>query len=327
MSIRDDHRIRRTRAACAILGAALAADAGAAGLLDSLRNLATPAEYVVRGRLQTRDGQWLTCFDGIQAGYLGRSDMARPGDARVEPATGRMQLSTAAIPAVVMTREGVVAPNDCDALASRQLLVLAPPPATGLPAGDGLIRDKYGCGTWTDAEFRAADKDAIMACQARVLTEREWARQQAGQAAGSPGSAAPPDAARQATLEQLQADTAAKFAAIQAGAGAPAAPASAAPAAEDLAWDGAKLCGLKPAYMMKLRDEALAFVRLDGAADRIVMSEFAGGERREIALDANTFAQRASFNASAIGQGGDNCGRAFWNAEAFKAASAAMTAR
>jgi hypothetical protein len=51
----------------------------------------------------------------------------------------------------------------------------------------------------------------------------------------------------------------------------------------------------------------------------------AGGARHELTLDASTFAQRASFNAQAIGQGGDTCGRAFWNAEAFKAASAAMS--
>jgi hypothetical protein len=78
--------------------------------------------------------------------------------------------------------------------------------------------------------------------------------------------------------------------------------------------------------MMKLREEATQFVRLDTATDRIVMSELAGGERQEIALDGNTFAQRASFNATAIGQGGDTCGRAFWNAEAYKAASAAFSA-
>ena len=77
--------------------------------------------------------------------------------------------------------------------------------------------------------------------------------------------------------------------------------------------------------MMKLRDEATQFVRMDTAADRIVMSEMAGGARQEIALDGNAFAQRASFNAQAIGQGGDTCGRAFWNAEAIKAATAAMS--
>jgi hypothetical protein len=297
--------------------------ASAAGLFDSLKKIAGPTEYVVRGRLQTQDGQWLTCFNDIKTGYLGAADLARPGDARLDPTSGQMQISTAAIPAIVMTRTGVVTSNDCDSLASQQLLSLATPP-TAATAGDGLIRDKYGCGVWTEEEFRRADKDEIMACQARVITEREAARLQ-GAAAAAP---APPVAAgaQQAALSKLQADTAAQFAAIQAQAGvaasAPAAPVS----AEDLAWDGAKLCQLKPAYMMKLREEATQFVRLDTATDRIVMSELAGGERQEIALDGNTFAQRASFNATAIGQGGDTCGRAFWNAEAYKAASAAFSA-
>lgn len=306
----------------------LALPASAAGLLDTLKKMAGPTEYVVRGRLQTQDGQWLTCFNGIKTGYLGAPDMARPGDAQLDPATGQMRISTAAIPAIVMTRDGTVTSNDCDGLASQHLLVLALPPDATAPAQDGLIRDKYGCGVWTDEEFRVADKDEIMACQARVITEREAARLR-GEAV--PGTIEPtPTAtagAQQAAVAQLQSDTAAKFAAIQAQAGVAAAAPAAAASAEDLAWDGAKLCGLKPAYMMKLRDEATQFVRMDTAADRIVMSEMAGGARQEVALDGNAFAQRASFNAQAIGQGGDTCGRAFWNAEAIKAATAAMSAQ
>ncbi len=308
-----------------LAGSLLATQARAGGLFDKLKQMAGPAEYVVRGRLQTQDGQWLTCFDGIKTGYLGAADMARPGDARIDPATGQMQVSTAAIPAIVMTRDGTVTSNDCDSLAAQHLLVLVMPPAANAPAGDGLIRDKYGCGVWTDEEFRVADKDEIMACQARAITEREWARQQAaGEVPAAAGATT--DAARQPAFANLQADTAAKFAALQTQAAAPAATPAAAPSAEDLAWDGAKLCGLKPAYMMQLQEEALAFVRIDQTAERIVMSEMAGGARREIALDGNAFAQRVSFNASAIGQGGDTCGRAFWNAEAYKAATAAMSA-
>lgn len=297
--------------------------ATAAGLLDTLKQMATPTDYVVRGRLQTQDGQWLTCFNGIKTGYLGAPDMARPGDAQVDPTTGQMRISTAAIPAIVMTRDGRVNSNDCDALDAQHLLVLVMPATPNAPAGDGLIRDKYGCGVWTDEEFRVADKDEIMACQARVITEREAARLQ-GQAV--PGTIEPAAAgAPPAALAQLQTDTAAKFAAIQAQAGVAAAAPAAAASPEDLAWDGAKLCNLKPAYMMTLRDEAMQFVRMDTTADRIVMSEMAGGTRQEVALDGNAFAQRASFNASAIGQGGDTCGRAYWNAEAIKAATAAMS--
>lgn len=360
--------------------------ATAAGLLDTLKQMATPTDYVVRGRLQTQDGQWLTCFNGIKTGYLGAPDMARPGDAQVDPTTGQMRIATAAIPAIVMTRDGTVTSNDCDALDAQHLLVLVMPATPNAPAGDGLIRDKYGCGVWTEEEFRVADKDEIMACQARVITEREaarlrgetvpgmiepvsppdtgyrdaygtpcvtadmtgdeivrntgalhecqmeavseraWNRSKARSraAAGSGVAAAQPsEAQQQLAVARLQEETAAKFAAIQAQAGI-AAPAAAA-SAEDLAWDGAKLCNLKPAYMMKLRDEATQFVRMDTATDRIVMSEMAGGRRQEVALDGNAFAQRASFNAQAIGQGGDTCGRAFWNAEAIKAATAAMS--
>jgi len=382
MSARD----RRGSALLFLLS--LSGAAAAAGLLDTLKQMAGPTEYIVRGRLQTQDGQWLTCFDGIKSGYLGAPDMARPGDAQIDPTTGQMRISTAAIPAIVMTRDGTVTSNDCDSLDAQHLLVLVMPAAPTAPAGDGLIRDKYGCGVWTEEEFRVADKDEIMACQARVITEREaarlrgetvpgiiepvsppdtgyrdaygtpcvtadmtgdeivrntgalhecqmeavseraWNRSQARSraAAGSGVAAAQPsEAQQQLAVARLQEETAAKFAAIHAQAGVAAAAPAAAASAEDLAWDGAKLCNLKPAYMMTLRDEAMQFVRMDAATDRIVMSEMAGGTRQEVALDGNAFAQRASFNASAIGQGGDTCGRAFWNAEAIKAATAAMS--
>lgn len=303
----------------------LSGAAAAAGLLDTLKQMATPTDYVMRGRLQTQDGQWLTCFNGIKTGYLGAPDMARPGDAQVDPTTGQMRISTAAIPAIVMTRDGTVTANDCDSLDAQHLLVLVMPATPNAPAGDGLIRDKYGCGVWTDEEFRVADKDEIMACQARVITEREAARLRGETVPGTLEPASPPAVPQQAAIAQLQSDTAAQFAAIQAQAGVAAAAPAATASPEDLAWDGAKLCNLKPAYMMKLRDEATQFVRMDTATSRIVMSEMTGGARQEVALDGNAFAQRASFNASAIGQGGDTCGRAFWNAEAFKAATAAMS--
>lgn len=96
-------------------------------------------------------------------------------------------VATAAIPAIVMARDGTVTSNDCDTLASQHLLVLVRPPAATAQAGDGLIRDKYGCGVWTEEEFRVADKDEIMACQARVIAEREAARLRAPKTA--PGTA------------------------------------------------------------------------------------------------------------------------------------------
>ena len=127
---------RRSVHALVALGVAstLALPATAAGLLDTLKKMAGPTEYVVRGRLQTQDGQWLTCFNGIKTGYLGAANMARPGDAQLDPATGQMRISTAAIPAIVMTRDGTVTSNDCDGLASQHLLVLALPPDATAPA-------------------------------------------------------------------------------------------------------------------------------------------------------------------------------------------------
>lgn len=320
-----------------ILALAAAPAAEAQGFLDKLKQ-SVSGNYTVRGRLQVQDGQWLTCFDGIKTGYLGPADLARPGDSKTDPATGRVTVGTAAIPAVVMTRGGVVTSNDCDSLTEQKLLS-PPTSATAQPSagagGDTGYSDPYGCTKveWTKDEVVRRRRE-IMDCQAEAITDRAAARQQekaaaaragagATTATGASAAVAPSPVQAQAANARLQQETAEKFKAIQAQAGTPAA----APAqdAEDLAWDGAKLCGLKPAYMMKLREEAVAFVRIDSKADKIVLSEVAGGARREVALDGNAYAQRVSFNAQAIGQGGDTCGRAFWNAEAYKAASAAMS--
>lgn len=99
--------------------------------------------YTVRGRVRLRDGQTLTCFNGLNAGYLGSPMLASPGDATVDPRTGRATLKTAAIPAVVMTQQNTVASNDCDKLAAEGLLVAdagsagsaAPAAAGSVPAG------------------------------------------------------------------------------------------------------------------------------------------------------------------------------------------------
>jgi hypothetical protein len=312
-----------------ILGLTAATAAHAQGFLDKLKQ-SVGGTYTVRGRVQVQDGQWLTCFEGIKTGYLGAADLARPGDAKVDPATGRVTASTAAIPAVIMTRTGVVTSNDCDSLAEQKLLV-APTTATATPGtaagGDTGHSDPYGCTRpeWTKDEIVRRRRE-IMDCQAEAITEKAAARQQAKAAAagaGSAAAAAPSPAQAQAANARLQQETAEKFKAIQAQAATP----TTAPAQsdEDLAWDGAKLCGLKPAYMMKLKEEAVGFVRIDKQTDKIILTEVAGGARREIALDGTAYAQRMSFNAQAIGQGGDTCGRAFWNAEAYKAAGVAMS--
>ena len=283
----------------------------AEGLLDTLKKAVT-GDYTVRGRVQVQDGQWLTCFNDIKAGYLGPANLARPGGAQLDPNTGTMTAATAAIPAFILTRDGVTTPNDCDALANQHLLVLVLPTTSGAASGSAGTgcneRDRTGCVTPDmTKDYIAAHSNEIIACQAHVLTERDYAKLEAGRQ-GAPASGG--DTERVAAVAKLQQDTAAKFKAIQSQS---AAPAAAAPtqSAEDLAWDGAKLCGLKPAYMMTLKAEAVQFLRIDSAADRIVLSEFAGGARQEVALDGNGFAQRATFNANAIGQGGDSCGRAF----------------
>lgn len=301
------------------LGLLAASGAQAQGFLDQLKQ-AVGGEYTVRGRLQVQDGQWLTCFDGINAGYLGPAHLARPGDAQRDPVTGHIRLTTAAIPSIILTRNGTVTSNDCDSLAQQGLLV-RPAQAGAAAKSDSGYSDDLGCTdpSWTKDEIVRRRRE-IMDCQADAITERAAQRQGQRHAAASTQNAA----ATQQAHKHLEADTKAKFAAIQAQAGAPAA-APAAQSDEDLAWDGAKLCNLKPAYMMKLKDEAVRFVRFDKPAGRIVLSEMAGGARQQMAIDGNAFAQRISFNAAAIGQGGDHCGRAFWNAEAYKAASAAMS--
>ena len=75
----------------------------AAGFLDTLKKAVT-GDYTVRGRVQVQDGQWLTCFNDIKAGYLGPADLARPGGAQLDPNTGTMTAATAAIPAFILTR-------------------------------------------------------------------------------------------------------------------------------------------------------------------------------------------------------------------------------
>ncbi len=311
-----------------VAGVVGSVDVEAAGLLDALKAVTQGKTYTVRGRVQVKDGQWLTCFDGITTGYLGAADLARPGDAKLDPASGQVSVTTAAIPAVIMTADGTVTSNDCDALAQQGLLLTASPgvmPGGNTARPDTGYSDPYGCVSpdMTGDEV-VQNRRAIMDCQSDAITERAWQRAQARSPAGAAAAATGDDAARQAAFAKLQQDTAAQFRAIQATP-APAV-AGTAPDAESLAWDGAKLCGLKPAYMLKLHEEALRFVAFDATSGQVRMSEFAGGERRDIELDGNGFAQRAAFNASALGQGGDACGRAFWNAEAIKAASAAMSA-
>lgn len=296
------------------------------GFFDKLKK-SVSGDYSVRGRVLLNDGLWLTCFADNNTGYLGPRSLARPGDAQLDPATGTLKVSTAAIPTIIHTSGGIVTSNDCDSLAAQGLLIAdgAQAPVPGTRADTGYS-DSWGCTdpSWTSDEI-VRRKDEIMECQAERIGDRAWNRTQARSAGVNAGAAVAGagDAERQAALANLQQDTAEKFKAIQAQGATPAA--TPAQSDEDLAWDGAKLCGLKPAYMMKVKEEAVRFVRIDNASDRIILSEMAGGARNDVAVDGNAFAQRVSFNAQAIGQGGDTCARAFWNAEAYKAATGAMS--
>lgn len=300
---------------CTVALASLADPVEGQGLMDKLKKAAKGKEYTVRGRLRVQDGQWLTCFDGIKVGYLGAADLSGPAISKVDPATGRTSVSTAAIPSIIMTRNGVVTSNDCESLA-KQGLLLAPAPEG---KGDTGYSDPYGCTRpeWTKDEVIARRRE-VMECQADSISERAWRRSR-GSASGSPSSGAAGATTDTAAL-------AAQFRAIQAQAAPSPAP-DAGRSAESLAADGARVCGLTPAFMLKLKPEAMAFVRYEATKGVIVMSELTGGERREVQLDGNAFAQRVMFNSQSIAQRGDPCGRAFWNAEAYKAASAAMGGR
>ncbi|MCC6930385.1 MAG: hypothetical protein IT359_15475 [Gemmatimonadaceae bacterium] len=292
----------------------LAESAQGQGLMDKLKKAAKGKTYTVRGRLRVQDGQWLTCFEGIKTGYLGPANLSSPAISTTDPTSGRVSVRTAAIPTIIMTQSGVVTSNDCDSLAAQQLLL---PPAPEGKSADTGYTDDYGCTKreWTKDEVIAHRRE-IMDCQADSITERTFRRNAAkGSGAAAAGGAG-------ATTDT--AALAAKFKAIQSQAATPPTPASAR-SAESLAADGAKTCGLTPAFMLKLRSEAVVFVRYDAAKGVTVLSELSGGERRTVQLDGNAFAQRMTFNAQSIAQGGDACGRAFWNAEAYKAASAAMS--
>lgn len=105
---------------------------------DSNDALKAGNTYTVRGRVSLRDGQTLTCFDGIQTGYLGPRDLARPGDGSFDPRTGTISLRTAAMPATVLTRSGTFIQNNCDRLAAEGVLEAPASSTPGLSATGSL---------------------------------------------------------------------------------------------------------------------------------------------------------------------------------------------
>lgn len=103
---------------------------------DLKKGMQAGANPVVRGRVSLQSGQTLTCFEGVQAGYLGPRDMASPGQGTYDPRTGTMTMSTAAIPTLITTRSGVVTANNCDRLAADGLLEA---PGASAPAGGAMV--------------------------------------------------------------------------------------------------------------------------------------------------------------------------------------------
>jgi len=334
-----------------VLAMLICLPAQGAGILDRLKKAVSGENtYTVRGRVLLKDGQTLTCFAGIQSGYLGAPNLAAPGGATQDPNTGRITASTAAIPAVVMTQNGTVIPNNCDGL--ERAGVLVPPDPADVAAAAAKLPPKTPCrdvpadlqaayaktcvsfdpadhcsalpidGTWKNGQT-----DLAAVCDSRHVNAviEEEQRYQASKKAGGANAAGGVDASAgsAAKIDAIQKDSSAKFAAIQKQASAPAASA-AAQSDEDLAWDGAKLCGLKPARTLKLKDESLQFVRFDKKADRVIMSEFANGARKDVALDEKGFAQKSQVLSRDLSAGGDTCARAFWGNEAIKSASAAL---
>jgi hypothetical protein len=128
-----------------------------------------------------------------------------------------------------------------------------------------------------------------------------------------------------AMIEREQAFQQRQAAAVPAVAPGPVPPGDNTPPADSLIADGSQLCRLKPELMAGLREEAWRFVRVDAQNSQIIMSEGSGSARREIALDSQAFANRAMSAAADIGGGGVKCGMAFWNSEAIKAASTALS--
>lgn len=90
--------------------AAIKTAEGLQGAMQNAHNFANSLQSTnsVRGRVRLRDGQTLTCFDGIPGGYIGSQDMTSPADASYDSLTGKLPVKTAAIPVVVMTEAGTV---------------------------------------------------------------------------------------------------------------------------------------------------------------------------------------------------------------------------
>ncbi len=299
--------------------------ARADGFLKSLKDAATAGiNPKVRGRVQLSDGRTLSCFVGIKSGYIGPPDMTGPSYNVTDPASGRVSVRTGAIPTMIMLPPATVRPNDCDSLAADNLLIAdANNPAAGVAAVSKLP-PKTPCrqvppeahaqypacvsfdpddhcsalpvdGTWLNGQTDLAAVCDSRKANAMIAEEDAYQRKKAAQAVASkpPVDPTPTSVPMTAATSQVE--------------------------------EAAKLCSLKPALAEGLRDQAIQFVRFDKAKDRVVMSEVIQGRRQEVTWDEKTFGQRTLAASADLSGGGIKCGVAYWDGQAIKAATAALS--
>src|SRR5262249_49980331 len=127
-----------------LAGIAAATPAFAQGFLKELKDAVTAGiDPKVRGRVHLADGQTLTCFEGVKAGYIGPADLMSPGYT-TRSANGTLTTHTAAIPAMVMLPPATVTSNHCDARASQGALV-AEGGTAAASAGGAKLPPKTPC--------------------------------------------------------------------------------------------------------------------------------------------------------------------------------------
>lgn len=145
-------------------------------------------ENIVTGRMMIRSPiqGYFTCFKDIENGYVSRSPISNPAQAE-------------GTPGMIMTQDGYVGSGRCSEWQQKGLLVSA----AGQPAGSSAYA-AHDCGTLFDG---LKPGDRAMACDAHKMN-KELAK------VYFPGQ----EPAPQASLnnQQLSAETAAGFAAIQA---------------------------------------------------------------------------------------------------------------
>lgn len=248
---------------------------------------------------------WLTCFRDLPGGVASTAPISSPSQG-------------VGFPAMIMTRQGVVTSGACAELERQGLL--RPPAGTATLPG-AAVPPKTPC---------SAIPPESQAKYARNCVSFDPADQCASLPADGTFGRGGADLAALCDARRVNAMAAKEYfpARPAAAAVAPGVAAFAAPPAvngDDVAATGAQRCHLSTADMTILRDTAVRFVRFDRATDKVIVSEVVNGSRQNVALDAQAFAQRSMQVAQDLAAGGNVCGRAVWNAEAYKAATAEMS--